>query len=268
MSVSFLLRRTPPSLLSILLTTGVAMALFGCSGPSTATAPTALPETFPNHSADEIRSLIGTPTDTLNRFAADARVNVQSPEQNRSFNASIHHRRADSLLMRFSLFGMEGGRMLLTPDSVFMYDSRKHTLQAGPVSKARDLFPVPVGSGKVFENLLGLIAHGNDDSWSIDADSSLYYLSNSKETEQWTVDPRQWRVLRYRHTSADGTLIEERRFSNFKTIQGVRLPHHVVFRRPNDNLRATLNYREIRLNPSELSLGLNVPGNISRSPLP
>lgn len=266
--VAFMPTRFRFSVLSILFLVVMGVGLLGCSGPSVTTSPTVLPEEFPNHSAEDIRALIGASTDTLQQFSADARVRVQSPQENRSFNASIHQRRADSLLMRFSLFGVEGGRMLLTPDSVFMYDSRNHTLKVGPVAEAQKLLPAPVESDQVFENMLGLIGPSEDRSWTVTADSSLYYLSSANDRHKWTIDPKRWRPLRYTRTRSDGTVTEERRFANFKSVQGVPLPHQVVFRRPTENLQATINYREIQLNPSTLSLALDVPDGISRSSFP
>ena len=245
----------------------LALGLLGCGSSASTRAPGALPSAFPTHSASEIRSEIRAPTDTLRRFSARARVRVEAPGRNRSFDADIRQRRADSLFMRFSLFGFEGGRMLVTPDSVFFYDSRKQTLRVGPVARAQRLLPAPVASDEVFENLLGLVAPGPQTRWTVEADSARYHLSNAAGTERWTVDPREWRVVEYTRSAPDGTVQEVRRFSEFRTVQGVTLPQVVVFRRPSDDLRARISYDEIRLNPSGLSFGLGVPAGVPRKPL-
>jgi hypothetical protein len=169
--------------------------------------------------------------------------------------------------MRFSLFGFEGGRMLLTPDSVFVYDSRNPSLRVGPIDDAQEFFPVPVTTNQVFENLLGLVAPESSTSWTVTADSSLYYLSNESDTRVWTVDPRRWRVVRYEKRAPDGSVLEVRRFANFTTVNGVSLPRSVTFRRPADDLSAELNYEEFQLNPTGLSFALNVPGSVPRKPL-
>lgn len=192
---------------------------------------------------------------------------VRSPQQRRSFNAQIRHRRADSLFMRVSLFGFEGGRLLLTPDSVFFYDARKNTLRTGGIDQAQQLLPAPIATDAVFENLLGLLAPGPETQWRVEADSSLYYVSNTSETETWTVDPSRWRVVRYTRESADGTVLDVRRYGNFQSVQGTSLPHSVTFRRPADDQSATITYKEFRLNPSELSLSLGVPAEVPRRPL-
>lgn len=243
------------------------MGLLGCSGPASTRAPGALPSAFPTHSAAEIRTQIQAPTDTLRRFAGRARIRVRAPAQNRSFNAEIRQERADSLFMRFSLFGFEGGRMLLTPDSVFFYDSRKQTLRVGPVAQAQRLLPAPVASDEVFENLLGLVAPGAQTRWTVTADSARYRLSNPSGTETWTVDPRRWRVIQYTRSAPDGTVLEVRRFSDFRRVQGVTLPRVVTFRRPSEDLLARIAYEDVRLNPAGLSYGLGVPSGVPRKPL-
>ncbi len=226
-----------------------------------------MPEGFPNHSADEIRTHILQSTDTLESFRASARVTVRSPDENRSFNAEIQQHRADSLFMRFSKFGVEGARLLLTADSVFFYDSRQHTLRAGPVREAQDLLPVPVTSDQVFANMLGLLAPESATDWTVEADSSQYYLTDPSERRRITIDPIRWRVIRYAREAEDGTLIEERLFSDFESTQGVLMPKRVIFRRPKNKLMAMINYRDLRLNPSNLSFSLDVPQDVPREPL-
>lgn len=250
----------------LVLVLAVSHALLSCSGPSATTAPGTMPEAFPTHSADQIRTLIRKPTDTLRALQGEARVSVRTPTRDRSFNATIRQRRADSLFMRFSLFGMEGGRMLMTPDSVFFYDSRNRSLRLGPIADAEALMPVPVAAGDVFDNMLGLSAPTDGTSWTVEADSSLYYLSDPSGRRTWTVDPSRWRVVRYQEETADGSVAESRQFSNFRKVNGVVLPHQVVFRRPAEDLMARIDYETIQLNPSNLSFGLGVPANVPRRP--
>lgn len=258
-------RSVLPSLL-FTLTLGIGLLVTGCKS----TAPTAkspgLPERFPNHSVDEIQRQILRDTDTLRSFSATARITVRSPEETQSFNAVVRQQRADSLFMRFSLFGIEGGRLLLTPDSVFYYDTRKGVLRVGPVTDLQEIFPGPVSSGRLFENMLGLIAPEPTTSWTVQADSSRYYLTNPIVRERYAVDPRRWRVVRYVKKGFDGTVVQKRLFSRFKTVEGILMPHRVSFRRPPEGLAAVVTYREVNLNPSRLSFTLDVPPQVPRKP--
>ncbi len=262
-----LLKTLPRSAAFALALGLLGLSLAGCSSSSTTTDPGTLPDAFPTHSADQIRELIQTPSDTIQTFSADARMRIRSPEENRSFNANVRHRRADSLFMRFSLFGVEGARILLTPDSAFVYDSRKNSLRAGPLSEAEALFPAPLRSNEVFENMLGIVAPDPDVEWRVEADGSLYYLEDPSGRRRWTVDPTRWRVVRYERENAEGTIIETRRFSDFQSVGGVLVPHQVMFHRPQDDLLARINYETIHLNPSDLSFDLGVPRDQPRKPI-
>ena len=157
--------------------------------------------------------------------------------------------------------------MLLTPDSVFFYDRRRNTLRVGPIAEARRLLPAPVASDDVFANMLGLVAPDPGTDWRLRADSTRYYLTDPSGRRRWTVDPSRWRVVRYVEKTTDGRVIEKRDFSNFRLVEGVVVPHTVVFRRPAENLMAQINYENIRLNPSGLSFELGVPANMPRTPL-
>lgn len=245
------------------LTLFVVLLLSGCAGSGSTTAP-GLPDAFPNHSSDQIRTQIVGASDTVRSYSAKARVNVQTPQQNQSFNAVVRHRRADSLFMRFSLFGIEGGRLLLTQDSVFFYDTRNTVLRVGPVEAVQQLFPAPVSSEQFFDNMMGVIAPAARSNWSIQSDSTLYYLSDPADRQRYTVDPMRWRVVRYEKRSDTGTVLQKRLFSNFRSVDGLVLPGRLMFQHPPDDLRAVVTYKEMDLNPSDLSFRLNVPEQVPR----
>lgn len=254
--------------LSVLLVLGLILILVGCGSSAPTADPGSLPSKFPSHSAEQIQTLVRQPIDTLQSYAADGRVKIQSPQRNDSFNADVRHRRADSLLMRFSLFGIEGGRLLLTPDSAFFHDSRNQQLLVGSLADARRLLPAPVASTAVFANLLGLTGPDPSTTWTVTSDSSLYYLSSPSGRRQWTVDPKRWRVVRYTEKTRDDTVIEKRHYSTFRRVEGVVLPHRILFERPTENLLARIRYENIRLNPSGLSFELDAPPGLSPRPIP
>ena len=255
----------PFALRACLLALTSALLLAGCGSSSPSTAPS-LPDAFPNHSVGQVQQQITGGTDTIRAYTAKARVNVRTPNQTQSFNAVVHHRRADSLFMRLSLFGIEGGRLLLTRDSVFFYDTRNTVLRVGPVKAVQNLFPAPVSSDQFFDNMIGALAPPARPDWSMTADSTLYYLSDTTDRERYTVDPTRWRVVRYEERSDPGTVRQKRLFSDFRRVQDVSLPARILFQQPADGLRAVITYKEMTLNPSGLSFSLDVPAQVPRRP--
>lgn len=250
--------------MSLILAGGLVLG--GCGTTASTTSPGALPAAFPNHSVKQIQDQVAQAGDTVQSFTAQARITVRTPNRNRSFNAEVRQRRADSLYMRFSLFGIEGGRLLLTRDSVFFYDTRKKILRTGPLTAAQQLFPAPVTSRQLFANMLGFVAPTSSVEWRVTADSAQYYLSADREQTRVTVDPTRWRVVRYVRRDADSTVVEKRLFTDFRTVEGVAVPHRVLFRRPADDMMAQIRYREVDLNPSGLTFKLGVPPAVPQRP--
>ena len=250
------------------LALAAALLVAGCSSSRETTAPGALPEAFPSHSVNQIRANLQQQSDTLRRFAASARVTVRSPERDGTFDADIRQRRADSLYMSFRLFGIEGARMLVTPDSFFFYDKRQQQMVVGPVSQADAVLPLPVSSNALFQNLLGFVVPPSTTNWEVAADSAQYYLTDPSGRQTVVVDPTRWRVVRYARRNASGTVVEERLFTDYMNVDGVAIPQRIIFRRPEDDALAMLRYRSVQLNPTDLSFALDVSDDVPRVSAP
>lgn len=259
-------RSIPQALLALLLVSVVGLT--GCSGSKSTVDAPGLPEAFPNHSAQQIHSLIRAQTDTLAGFRADARMTVRSPRQSGSFNAEIRQARADSLWMRMSRFGFEGARLLITRDSFFVHNRLENQMMVGSVDEAQQFLAAPVTSEDAFVNMLGLISPDPKVEWTVNADSLRYYLKSPSGQQTYAVDPINWRVTRYARVDGSGDVIEERLFGEFETVDGVVLPTRVVFRnRPEDAL-VMLAYENLALNPEALTFDFRVPADVPRVFLP
>jgi len=242
------------------------VVLSGCASSREAT-PT-LPSQFPNHTAAQIHQNITAPTDSLERFRAEARLTLRSPQRNGTFNADLRQVRAGSLYMSLSLFGIEGARVLITPDSAFFYDRRNNQMMVGTVDEAQAMLPMPLTSEIMFDNMLGLVAPPPSAGWTVDADSSLYFLTDPSGRRTYTIDPMRWRVVRYAEKTPDGDPLEERLFSNFEQVDGVSIPQQIIFRRPQEDLIAILRYRSLNLSPSSLSFSIGAGDEVRRVGMP
>lgn len=257
--------RLPALLLALLIS---LIGLTGCSGSKDVADAPGLPEAFPNHSSQQIHSLITARTDTLSGFKARAQMTVRSPRQSGSFNAEIRQARADSLWMRMSRFGFEGARLLITQDSFFVHNRLQNQMMVGTVSEAQQYLTAPVTSEDAFVNMLGLISPDPEVDWTVKSDSAQYYLKSPSGRQTFAIDPTHWRVTRYARTDEEGSVLEERLFGEFERVNGVMLPTRVVFRsRPEDAL-VMLAYEDLRLNPESLSFDFRVPTDVPRVFLP
>ena len=232
---------------------------------------TDLPDAFPNHTVEDIRTRIRLSSDTLTSFRADARLLIESPERSGRFGADIRDRRGDSLYLGISAGGLgikvEGARALVTPDSFFFYNRLGKELLYGSLDQAGDQLPSVLTGDNVFLNLLGIVAPEPDVRWELETDSAYYYLRNADGLRSYQIDPGFWRVVRYEERTSDGSLVEERVFSRFGEFDGVFLPRSVLLRRPGEASSVSLFYNSITLNPPALSFDLRVSSDAERKPV-
>jgi len=190
------------------------------------------------------------------------------PSRSGSFSAQMLVHRQDSLYMSIRVtFGIEAARTLVTPDSFFVYDRINKQLVFGPISYAQGFLPPPLLFGSFFPNLLGLIGPDPGIDWQVEADSARYYLRDPARLRMYVVDPVLWRVIRYEEKDASGTIIEDRTYTEFETVDGVIIPRRLVFRRPPDNAFASIHYRELEFNPAKPSFHLRVGNGVTPVPV-
>ncbi|PSQ98477.1 MAG: DUF4292 domain-containing protein [Bacteroidetes bacterium QS_9_68_14] len=270
--------RLRPLLRAAALLCGVALLAAGCSGSRVTSAPGEVPPSYPNDSVADIRQAVTQGTDTLRAFRAEARLSVDTPARSGRFSSTIYAKRApqgDSLLMTLSKMGFEGGRILVTPDSFFVHDAVRGELTYGALAGAGSVLPAPLRSGRAFENLLGLVRPAERWRWQVrpgdataDSSRARYVLTSGSargRSRTLAVDPARWRALRYTERDSSGTLLEERQFSQFGRFGELFLPRRVELRRPQEESSASVFYRNLALNPSDLPpFALDVPEGTER----
>ena len=132
----------------------------------------------------------------------------------------------------------------------------------------KKVLPLPVTSETLYSSMLGLLEPENEDQLELSADSRYYTLLIEEENKKFMIDPAFWRVVRYEERADDGSLIEERTFSEFDDIEGVYLPRRLTFRRPGDDMSASIYYRDININPRKLSFDFKVNPSVQRIIIP
>ncbi len=242
------------------------LALSGCAGPRRA-APNlpALPGGYPHHSLEEVVRLVGAGAGGVNSFSAAAVLSVDAPERGGRFTANIRARRNDSLYMSISPgLGIEVGRMLTTPDSIYVFDRVNNELLYGSVEDAAGLLAVPLAPELLFDGLLGLFSAEALSGLTLTAGDDQYILTDAERRRTYVVEPRIWRVIRYEERSAGGELVEERLYAAHEAFDGVLLPRSVTLNVPQQETRAEIYFRSLKLNPRDLTFNFKVNRSASR----
>ena len=246
-----------------------ALLLSACSGSRpTFNTDAEVPEGFPNHSLQDIQSSLNALTVPVDAYIAESSLSVKTPARSGNFNASISHRKNDSLLITISMLGIQGVKTLVTPDSFYVHDRINKELMIGGIQSLKKVLPLPVTSETLYSSMLGLLAPEDEGQLDLTADKRYYTISIADQNKKFMIDPAFWRVVRYEERADDGSLIEERTFSEFDDVEGVYLPRRLTFRRPGDDMSASIYYRDININPRKISFDFNVNPSVERIIIP
>ncbi len=202
----------------------------------------------------------------IDAYTAESALAVRSPAQSGSFTAEISHRKNDSLLISISPgFGIIAVRALVTPDSFYVHDRINKELAIGTINDMQRLLPLPTDAEILYNSMLGIWAPESTDNWELTADKSYYIFREPGDRRIIYVDPIYWRIVRYIENNPDGSLLEERTFSEFEDFDGMYLPRRLTFRRPGDDTSASLYHRKLTLNPPVLTFDFEVSNSVRRS---
>lgn len=114
-------------------------------------------------------------------LGARAKISYSDEYGGESFTANIRMRKDSAIWMNFKKFSIEGARVLLTPDSIFVIDRINNEYTAKPFEYAQKEYSLPVG----FQGLQAILL-GNPVFFSRETvagvDSLLYTLAQKTES--------------------------------------------------------------------------------------
>ena len=223
----------------------------GCTTSRMASDPGAsLPNGFPNHSAQEILQQLPGYPDALHRITAEARVALSSPDESGQFTARISYLHPESLMVRVTFpLGIEGARVLSTPDRAWVYDRIEKVVWTGSPERIAGVLPAAVAGTDLVPLATGFETPGRNVAWRVEVDSTLYLLSHPDRSVRYTVDPATWRIVAVRKRDAAGSIVEQRWYTDFVTVDGILLPRRMALVRPQDSLRISMAFQRFDPDP-------------------
>ena len=193
---------------------------------------------------------------------------MKNPLYSGTLNAEIELRRADSLRIIFRVrgLGIEGGRILITPDSIFFYNRFTQTLHVA--SSSYPALPGFLNVGHAMEQMLGLVRPSRQTPLSLRSMTDELALEDSLSRITYTVDPEYWRVIHVAHKDTLGRLLESLYFNDFIPVNQAYFPREVIYRNPILDTSAILNYRMISTGEPIASMSLDLPRDVIRLEIP
>ncbi|HEX8386502.1 MAG TPA: DUF4292 domain-containing protein [Rubricoccaceae bacterium] len=239
----------------------------GCSrGPLVTDAPTPVTAVgYPSHTRQQIVAAVAAAVAPVRSVAADGDVQIASDrlDQDASFSlrARLTGRPSDSLTVVVrGPFGIEGGRGVVTRDSVLAADRINRVLYVGPASAADRYVPGGSSPEAAARVVLGLLVPEAAVAWEVRPENNRYTLRGrlaGGTTREYTVDPGLWRVVAVREYDAAGALRGQQDVSEFDTVDGVPMPRRVHV--SGAGVDVTFEHRRLAVNPADLRLTFNRP---------
>ncbi len=229
----------------------------------------ALPARFPRHTLSEVLGELAR-ADTLPGLSGNGALALNSPQQSGQFSFTLEAARAGRFYLTVSAFGIEGGRALARPDSVFLYNRLQNELLVARAADADRVLPVPLTSEDGFRTLAGTLRPSPTTGYTLEADQpgGLYLLRSADGRQVFTVDPTVWRVTRAVRYDAAGALAEELLMDRYDRSKGAWLPFRLSVRRPADRLAATLLFEDLHPTATpDIPERLRVPSGTTRRKL-
>lgn len=246
-------------LLLLVGATGLGSTGCGTTGGSIQTGPGGGALLSSGLTATEIVERLPTFPAELDTLYAEADVQVSTPEENGRFRAKIAYRRADSMLIRVRFpLGIEGARVLVTPDSAFVYDRIEKRLITGTPDAVSNALPVAVAGTNLVEMATGFYEPDPEAGWSIAADSVQLVLLSSDERVRMIIDPDRWRITNLQFRDPEGMILEERWYMDFMLFNQTLLPRRMALSRPAEDTRLTMVLRDLDASPGRMSFDLDV----------
>ena len=222
-----------------------------------------IPERFPYHSADEILDQLPEYPPELTRLFAESRIALSSPEESGRFSAIISYLHPESLFVRVTFpLGIEGARVLVSPDTAWVYDRIEKVIWTGSPERVAAVLPGAVAGMQLVEMATGFEQPDRTIAWQVRTDSTLYLLTSPDETIRYTVDPAHWRIVAVKLQDEEGTITERRWYSDFAQVENVLLPRRMALSRPTEDLRISMALQRIELQPSNLTFNLDPASDV------
>ncbi len=114
-------------------------------------------------------------------FSAKAKIAYHDEYTGETFSANIRMRKDSAIWMNFKKFSIEGARVLITPDSIFVINRITNEYLAKPFSYAQKEYSLPVGFQGLQAILLGNPVFFSKETES-GVDSTRYTLAQKTES--------------------------------------------------------------------------------------
>ncbi len=241
------------------------VAAAGCA--PTASTRVAIGSTTP----ERVRQNVQENQQRVQTLKGAGNIAVETPEIAQSGSFELELRKPDSVLMKFEgPFGIDVGAALLTPKEFYFYSSLQNRLITGSMNNTslRRIFRIDTN----LEELINLLTGGSffaedqgaPEAFTVEEEQFVLTYARNGGSRRYWIDPSSLLIAKIQHLDRDGKPVLEQRFSNFRSIEGILLPHHVRLLQFKERRGVSISFSTMIVNAGDLHLLLDVPNNARR----
>jgi len=178
--------------------------------------------------------------------------------------AEILHRRSDSLMMIFSIrgLGFEAGRLLVTQDSIFLYD--RVSKQVSVADTSHPVFLPILQVDNAIESLLGYVYPIASDALDLEFASGQMILKNPLLHRSYSVNTDYWRITSVLQHDDSESLVEGLYYNDYFKVGEIYYPRRVVYRNLHTETSIILTYSRITIDEPLKPLNFDLPKDVRR----
>ena len=196
-------------------------------------------------------------------------VSVERGGEKNKFNYRICMLKDSIVWATAGLFGIEGGRILITKDSLKYMNRLEKSYLVSDFSPAKNMIGMDVTLSQLQEILTGSMPGiAQKPKLQINETQAEVRYEQGKSDLSFILDKRNLKMLQAFSTLKNDTNITKTFVTNseFKTVSGQLLPFVTKISVESDNNKQiiTFNHSEIQVNPLDLKLTFNIPADYER----
>jgi len=212
-----------------------------------------------SRNASEVLDQIRKPEIPVQRITGRARAQFSGPGSSERSAVTFASDRERTLLIFRNSLGIEGGRLLVEPDSVTLYNRIDQTAQR----VSSENHDVMFDNGFYAVNMLNILSpdlqkrvprriYENDTSWRITFDDHVIMVF-SKETGD---------LLQFEYRIMNNFAFSTYMFANFMEVSGYRFPRNIQITTNDRRSNIYLVMQSYEVNPPIVDLTLDIPGHV------
>ncbi|MDX9758252.1 MAG: DUF4292 domain-containing protein [Bacteroidota bacterium] len=208
----------------------------------------------------------------IRALTGSGKISVETPEFSGGGSIQVRLLKPDSLQLEINgPFGVTVARGLVTDRDFQFYDGMNNTVATGETN-AKNLQRVlrfPITFADILAVLTGSMGFAAaprdiDPVGRLDGGSYLLEWRGEAESLEYAVDIRTLAVLRFTRRNAEGEILEEFRFRDFRSHAGIDVPHILALTRPMENESLTIVYDRVTINDFPMVFDFSYPRSARR----